>query len=44
MGKKISELNKLSTLTGNELIPVASNGENYTVTPNQVKEGLASED
>lgn len=44
MGKKISELTKLSTVSGSELIPVVSNGENYTITPDQIKEGLITEE
>lgn len=42
MGKKISELNKLSSINGAELIPVVSNGSNYTITVNDIKEGLAT--
>lgn len=42
MGKKISELNKLSSINGAELIPVVSNGSNYTITVNDIKNGLAT--
>lgn len=34
--KKISELEKLVYLTGDEMIPVAKDGKNYSITPEQI--------
>lgn len=42
MGKKISELDRLEDITGNELIPVVSNEENYSISIDQIRQGLVS--
>lgn len=41
-GKKISQLTKLTELTGTEIIPVAKDGENYGVE-SSLLQGAASE-
>lgn len=38
--KKISALTPLSELTGDERIPVAKDGKNYSVTPNKITEAI----
>ena len=41
MDKKISELDSLTSLTGNEVTPVAYNGANYKVSMSTIRSGLA---
>lgn len=42
MDKKISQLSSLSTVSGNETIPVAKAGANYKVSTTTLKSGLAT--
>lgn len=41
MNKKISELELLEQLSGSEKIPVVADGENYTITPDQITKDFA---
>lgn len=42
MDKKISQLSSLSTVSGNEAIPIAKAGANYKVSTTTLKSGLAT--
>ena len=42
VGKKISELQALTEITGQEMIPVAANGQNYSVLSSLLQSGVAT--